>query len=151
MNRPIILFALLVICTWSVEAQPEFFEWEAVQPNYLIPADEESRAKIDGSTPVSFLFTGLAVVYQRTFSDYDGDNCPFHPSCSNFFIQSVEQTNIFFGLLSFSDRFTRDSNLLKSRDKYPLHKNGKFYDPAHNYTLDVSKIGIYRTGTPHLN
>ncbi|MBU0475828.1 MAG: membrane protein insertion efficiency factor YidD [Bacteroidetes bacterium] len=78
--------------------------------------------------------------YSFLISDLDGDNCPFYPTCSSFFVQSVNETNIIKGTLMFADRFTRDSNIFKSRSHYPKHISGKLFDPIQNYLLTDSTI-----------
>ena len=77
--------------------------------------------------------------YWFFISDVDGDNCAFQPTCSSFFIDATEETNIFQGSLMFSDRLIRDTNPFKIND-YPRDKSGYYYDPAYNYTLNQRRI-----------
>jgi putative component of membrane protein insertase Oxa1/YidC/SpoIIIJ protein YidD len=84
----------------------------------------------------------LINTYWIFISDLDGDNCPFHPSCSSFFLESIEETNLIQGTLMFFDRFTRDSNPVNREEHYPVYKNYRFYDPPKLYTLSKEKIQI---------
>ncbi len=86
------------------------------------------------------MLKSLADVYWIFISDVDGDNCSFSPTCSNFFIQSVQQTNLFQGTIMFFDRFTRDMDIFKKYNQYPRVTDGHFYDPPSLYTLDETKI-----------
>jgi putative component of membrane protein insertase Oxa1/YidC/SpoIIIJ protein YidD len=87
-----------------------------------------------------FLMKSFANAYWFFISDVDGDNCPFRPTCSSFFLQSVNETNIFQASLMFFDRFTRDINIEKGHNHYPRQRAGYYYDPAQNYTLNQGRI-----------
>lgn len=134
----IILFFLFVV---SLVAQTDWQRWEKVQPDYLksfYPSERNfSYAKSD--LPYLLIKT-LINTYWIFISEPDGDNCPFHPSCSSFFLQSVEETNLIQGALMFFDRFTRDSNPVNREEHYPIYKNHRFYDPPKLYTLGKEKI-----------
>jgi putative component of membrane protein insertase Oxa1/YidC/SpoIIIJ protein YidD len=78
--------------------------------------------------------------YWFFISGVDGDNCPFQPSCSSFFVESVKETNLIQGILMFADRFTRDINFYKREEHYPRAGNGRYFDPASLYTLKKEKI-----------
>jgi hypothetical protein len=98
-------------------------------------ADENKESESFGGV---FLNTSK-FLYNFFISDLDGDNCPFQPTCSSFFIQSVKATNLFQGILMFSDRFTRDMNLVKI-NHYAFSKNMHLFDPVTNYMLKPEKI-----------
>jgi putative component of membrane protein insertase Oxa1/YidC/SpoIIIJ protein YidD len=121
-------------------SQPDSEKWEAKQIFYELPVTHPHDYTIDKSSFGMTVITSLRNIYYFFISDLDGDNCPFYPSCSAFFIQAVKETNIFSGGLMFADRFTRDMNLLKGKDQYPISKLGKFFDPPYNYTLNSQKI-----------
>ncbi|MCL6495182.1 MAG: membrane protein insertion efficiency factor YidD [Ignavibacterium sp.] len=133
-----ILFFLFAV---SLVAQTDWQRWDKVQPNYLksfYPAERNfSYAKSD----LPYLLSKTLInTYWIFISDLDGDNCPFHPSCSSFFLQSIEETNLIQGALMFFDRFTRDSNPVNREEHYPVYKNYRFYDPPKLYTLSKDKI-----------
>ncbi|MDP2303330.1 MAG: membrane protein insertion efficiency factor YidD [Ignavibacteria bacterium] len=81
------------------------------------------------------LVSPIIYLYGKTISEHDGDNCPFHPSCSSFFLDAVHQTDFISGILLFADRFTRDTNPVKSSKKNFLLPTGKLYDPVKKYLL----------------
>lgn len=82
-----------------------------------------------------FVIKPLINLYWLLISNVDGDNCPFEPSCSQFFIDATDQTNFLTAVLLFSDRFQRDSNFL-NRLKYKRTKNHKLLDPIQNYLFE---------------
>ncbi len=121
-------------------SQTDWQRWEAAEPNYTIQSPYLSTQFFDSSSVEIEILSTVRNGYAFLISDLDGDNCPFYPSCSRFFILSVKETNFFQGLLMFADRFTRDTNIFKDLSKYPKHKSGKLYDPVFLYTLNVEKL-----------
>lgn len=131
-----LLFIVLFLSA-SLFAQSDWQRWEKKSVEYQIHQAEHSQiVSTESPSFLSFMKQG----YSFLISDLDGDNCPFYPTCSAFFVQSVNRTNFITGVLMFADRFTRDSNLFKSKTHYPRYINGKLYDPVENYLLIESKI-----------
>lgn len=136
------LFGLLPV---AVKAQSEAYKWKAEEVSYKIPAasdpylNGDSEAENENTSADALLMKGARTLYKFFISDLDGKNCPFHPSCSEFFVEAVQKSGLIKGVLMFSDRFTRDINLIKIHH-YPLHKSGYLYDPVNNYTLNPSDI-----------
>lgn len=123
-------------------SQTDWEKWGAKEVSYQLPSPVKTQYIFDNSSIESFILSGSRNAYKFFISDLDGDNCPFHPTCSSFFIDAVRETNIFQGALMFADRFTRDLNLIKVKNQYPLTKDFHFYDPVINYTLLPAKIKI---------
>lgn len=121
------IFVLIFVFSISVFAQPEYFKWEAKEIDYRINFIKEKDYNSN-----SFL-SYLQKFYTFIISEPDGDNCPFSPSCSNFFIEAVDKTNFFNGILLFADRFTRDMNPIKSLNQYKKISLKKLFDPVDNY------------------
>lgn len=130
-------FLLILIFTSISFSQ---VKWGKKEIDYKIKEPNKREYKFESDTVPVLFASALKNTYWFFFSDHDGDNCPFHPTCSEFMFQAVKNTNIIKGALMFADRFTRDTNLFKSADHYPLHQSRKFYDPIVNYQLDFSKI-----------
>lgn len=128
-------FLLLIIFCIQLSAQNDWKRWEAAEVSYELKSIDKKNYEFDTGSFSGLLMSSMKNIYYFTFSDLDGDNCPFHPSCSNFYVSAVKQTNIFQGTLMFADRFTRDSNLFKSRNHYKYYSHGKFLDPVEIYTL----------------
>ncbi len=130
---------LLLFATYSF-AQTDWQHWEAKSVSYELQSADKKDYSVDSSNAYASVLSILRNGYYFLISDLDGDNCPFNPSCSSFFVDAVKETNLFQGILMFADRFTRDLNFLRSHSQYPLKINGKFFDPAYNYTLNLQKI-----------
>jgi putative component of membrane protein insertase Oxa1/YidC/SpoIIIJ protein YidD len=133
-----IILLIIIVFTSFVTAQTDWNRWVKAEVDYSIKLDGVDKHG-DSSSTMSILKDG----YSFLISDLDGDNCPFYPTCSSFYVQSVSQTNIIKGTLMFADRFTRDSNLFKTNEHYPIHVSGKLYDPSYNYQLEDSTIIFY--------
>lgn len=136
---------LLTICfvllfAFQLRAQTDWVKWDAQTVSYELTKTQHHEYSIDKSGFGMTLISFGRNVYYFFISDLDGDNCPFNPTCSQFLVQSIKETNIFVGPLMFADRFTRDLNFIKGRDHYQILPNGRFFDPAYNYTLNSKKI-----------
>ena len=128
-------------------SQTDWEKWGKADISYEMHKDTGKRDyNIGGDNAGQILLNTAAVGYWLFISDVDGDNCPFSPTCSSFFLQSVKETNIFQGTFMFADRFTRDMDIFGRTSHYPIAKNKHFYDPPTLYTLDKSKIKYIPAG-----
>lgn len=134
MLKTLIIF---ILCGSSILAQTDWERWEAKDISYEMNVDKHSH--INENSP-SFILSALKGTYSFFISDLDGDNCPYSPTCSSFFIQSVQRTNIIKGSLMFADRFMRDSNLFKSREQYKTIVRNHLFDPVDNYLLKTETV-----------
>lgn len=141
-----LFFSFLVVV--SSFAQTDWQRWEKSDPDYLKKDNSLSRRDYSYSdNSLSYILSKTFVnAYWFLISDLDGDNCPFYPSCSSFLIQSIEETNLFQGIVMFFDRFTRDSNPVGRENHYPIYKNYRFYDPPGLYTLNKDQINFIPAG-----
>lgn len=129
---------VLFFCSTFIFSQTDWVKWEAANFAYELKSregGENSSTQKDDSKIIG----AAEFVYKTFVSDLDGDNCPFYPSCSKFFVQAVGKTNILTGLLMFTDRFTRDLNFIKCISQYGFHSNGKLFDPVEKYILSSPK------------
>jgi len=132
--------ALIIIFATSLNAQTDWKRWEIKKVGYTKTSNKLPDYVPEKSDVFSFVIYNAKRVYKATFSDLDGDNCPYYPSCSNFYAEAVRKGGIFKGTLMFFDRFTRDTNLFKDRNKYFVVNGEKLYDPVDNYLLKPEKI-----------
>ena len=132
---------LLFFCFSNAYSQTDWVKWEKAE---LIYSKDNGQLKrdysISGESLSEATLNSLASVYWFFISDLDGDNCPFKPSCSNFFVEAVKETNLPQGVLIFFDRFTRDLNIFSRANKYPRFGAKYYYDPVSLYTLVEDKI-----------
>jgi putative component of membrane protein insertase Oxa1/YidC/SpoIIIJ protein YidD len=126
-------------------SQTDWVKWSKQDISYLQKDNFIRRDySLEADNAQDFVLKSLAIVYWFSISDLDGDNCPFIPSCSSFFLESVKETNLIQGTLMFFDRFTRDTNIFGRRKNYPYIKNGKLFDPVTFYTLNKINPSTYK-------
>ncbi len=135
-----ILFIFLLV-SFTAFAQADMQRWGKADISFQIkPVTAERNSGIESSSLTDILVKSLINTYRILISDVDGDNCPFNPTCSSFFVESVKETNIFQGTLMFTDRLTRDTNFIGRESQYPLAANRKLYDDPSNYKLNPLEI-----------
>ncbi len=137
----IILFTLFIF-NISIIGQTDWHRWKASDFTYRNDIGENNVVSADTSSAGIEVVSFFQNAYYFLFSNYDGDNCPFYPTCSHFFVEAVKATNIIQGALMFADRFTRDTNFFKSHSQYKIISNGRLFDPVYLYVLDMSKIKL---------
>ncbi|MFO7445519.1 MAG: membrane protein insertion efficiency factor YidD [Ignavibacteriaceae bacterium] len=136
----LLLFTLLIVSPGNIFSQSKTEKWGKAEVIYTLPSNSEKRDyAIKGESAGEIISKSFINTYWFFISDIDGDNCPFHPSCSSFFAESVSKTGLITGTLMFADRFTRDINIINRRGKYPLHKSGKYYDPPSLYYMNIGE------------
>jgi putative component of membrane protein insertase Oxa1/YidC/SpoIIIJ protein YidD len=125
---------IIIIISIPLFAQTETGHWTSQKPDYKILQPAEKDYSLDTSSFGNMALSGFQNTYYFLVSDLDGDNCPFTPTCSHFFVIAVKETNLLKGTLMFADRFTRDLNFIE-RDKYPRDKNGRLIDLPQKYEM----------------
>jgi hypothetical protein len=140
---------LLIIACLTVTSFPQsdWEKWGKADYSYAnMKKNSQRNYNINGNNAGQVVLKTIAAGYWILISDVDGDNCPFSPTCSSFFLQSVKETNIIQGTLMFADRFTRDMDIFGRLNHYPLAINKHFYDPPSLYTLNKDKIKYIPAG-----
>ncbi len=117
---------MLSISTLAQAWQPAQLDWGEELPMKKKYYDLEGNA---GEVVFKILVNG----YRLFISEPDGENCPFNPSCSRFFIESLQQTNIFEAVLMTSDRLIRDTSFGDKYKHYHVDKFGRLIDPPSRY------------------
>ncbi|MDP4173128.1 MAG: membrane protein insertion efficiency factor YidD [Bacteroidota bacterium] len=145
MRSVILIFIISFFSSHLIFAQTDWQRWAKAEISYstdiksTVNNSPETVENKNSETFGGVFLNTSKLLYNFFISDLDGDNCPFQPTCSSFFVQSVKATNIFQGILMFSDRFTRDMNLVKI-NHYAFSKNMHLFDPVTNYMLKPGKI-----------
>lgn len=90
--------------------------------------------------PVSLMFGGALLFYQKVISPQIMAGCAFDPSCSNFSKQCIKLYGIPKGVALSTDRLTRCTRL-SSIDFHPvlINENGKVNDLPVYYRLRERK------------
>ncbi len=122
-------------------SQTDWERWGKSDYSYQVQANSLHRNySLQGNNVTEVFVNSFTSAYWFFISDVDGDNCPFRPTCSSFFVASVKKTNLIQGTLMFFDRFTRDMDFVNRNKHYPQVEDGHFYDPISLYELDTDKI-----------
>ena len=147
MLKVVYIFTFIILLAGIAFPQTDWIKWGKADIKYEKPDNIRHRDYSFKSENVSGLIVKSAAnAYWYFFSELDGDNCPFRPSCSAFFVKASKETNIVQGTLMFFDRFTRDFNLYKRHEHYPRVKDGHYYDPVAMYKLDNNEINYIPPG-----
>jgi putative component of membrane protein insertase Oxa1/YidC/SpoIIIJ protein YidD len=90
--------------------------------------------------PLSLLFGGSLLFYQKVISVQIMAGCAFDPSCSNFSKQCIKMYGMPKGVALSADRLTR-CTILSSIDFHPVlfNENGKVNDLPVYYSLREKK------------
>ncbi len=136
----IILSIIFLLFFLPLKAQTDWERWQAKEVLYSVGKAEVRDYSIDRSSFGSTVLSSIRNGYYFLISDLDGENCPFHPSCSAFAVEAIKETNILQGSLIFADRFTRDLNFVKNPNQYKIHEGSKLFDPYYNYLLSETAI-----------
>ncbi len=143
MIKIIFLFVAFFFLSSLSLAQTDWIKWDKAEESYQIKSEYGRNYKWNRTSISSTVLSGAQSLYYFFISDLDGKNCPFHPSCSVFFIESSMRTNVFKAALMFADRFVRDTNLFKRYPHYPKHASGSLYDPVENYLLNQALVKYF--------
>lgn len=113
--------------SWAQEIEPLF--WNKKDINYIKEVVSD-KVFYEHSEEKSFIHLSFNL-YKELISKFDGENCPFIPSCSEFFLEAYKRTNIINSILLLSDRFQREINPFK-KDNYQICNN-RFIDRVEEY------------------
>ena len=134
-------FLFLFVVQIAIYSQTDWVRWDKSDPSYTMKNDYQEREyDLSIQSPSDVIVKPIINSYWFFVSDVDGANCPFHPSCSSFLVESFKQTNPLQGVVMFFDRFTRDTNVFGRNEHYPRYGKNHFYDPVTLYTLDEEQI-----------
>jgi putative component of membrane protein insertase Oxa1/YidC/SpoIIIJ protein YidD len=137
-------FGLLILIPFLCYSQTDWQKWGKKVISYQFKSENSQRNYSVNNNDPGDVFTGsLVKAYWFFISDVDGDNCPFRPSCSSFFLQAVKETNLIQGSLMFFDRFTRDMDISNRIGYYARTEDGHLYDPPASYRLNSALIKYY--------
>jgi putative membrane protein insertion efficiency factor len=87
---------------------------------------------VKSANPIRLPAYGWIRIFQKFISPVDGESCNFHPSCSNYGLQAIEEHGLLLGVPMTAERVIRDHHP-KNPARYPLYeKRGEFYywDPV---------------------
>jgi putative membrane protein insertion efficiency factor len=78
---------------------------------------------------LEFLMATGFNVYKAFFSSQDNPSCVFHPSCSEYSVEALQQKGLLLGTLYTFDRLSRCHRLVKPGQYVFDPSKQRFYDP----------------------
>lgn len=132
----IIFLSLSITSSMGVKSQMDFIS--EVNPIITRETDERfiSLFKLNETSEVKLVFTGIIRLYQIFISSQDVPSCNFTLTCSRFTTKAIQEYGIIHGILMGSDRLQRCFGL--SRKYYSLDWETGY---AIDYPLEVYYIG----------
>jgi putative component of membrane protein insertase Oxa1/YidC/SpoIIIJ protein YidD len=111
----------------------EKHEYDKRRVSYLFKGNKNFLVKYN---PVSLVFGGLLLMYQKGISPQISVNCPYEISCSNFSKQCIQHYGLIKGLALTADRLTRCTQFtLIDLKPIQFNKRNKIIDPIQQYSL----------------
>lgn len=129
-NCAIIIICILSVCNFSGYGQ-EISDTSSLKTLFIPPSHEEdysdylrySESEMNVLLSFSFLF------YKEYVSTQDVEACVFHPSCSVYMMEAVEEEGAVIGVLDGLDRLLR-CHLFVDKKDYPYNSEiNKYHDP----------------------
>ncbi len=118
------------------------------------------RPRVKSTNPVRLSANGWIRIFQKFISPVDGESCSYHPSCSTYGIQAIEEHGLLLGVPMTAERVMRNHRP-ENPARYPLYeKEGDFYywDPvkkgerakveAHRKVVRVQGSGVREQAPP---
>lgn len=125
----IIYFLSLFLFVWAYNTNAQWID---------VPSENEeiitSLPNNDSSSISKITWKGLFWIYRKGISQHDGSICPFHPSCSQYAQQAIQQYGIWQGMLMAADRLERCNGCIVGKYIYSVQIN-RFLDPPDDHDV----------------
>lgn len=131
----IILFCVFIFCCTFVglTQTPDKYGLNEISHLFEVHEHKAPKYKSESSKPkneLEFLMASGFNIYKGFFSSQDNPSCVFHPSCSEYSVQALQQKGLLLGTLYTFDRLSRCHRFIKP-DQYVFNPSKqRFYDPV---------------------
>jgi len=99
----------------------------------VVSCANDQNDNLQNNSVIKTLLKLPIFIYREFISSQMKPICKFHPSCSEFSIEAINQFGL-PGIMLGADRFMRCNNF--AEEKYPLHEStGQLFDPVEHYKL----------------
>ncbi len=131
---PLLIIFFVAGC-FSMQAQVSSNDYKMDELRGLFEAHKHKPVTYTSDTnkpknEFEFLMASSFNVYKAFFSSQDNPSCVFHPSCSEYSVQALQQKNLLLGTLYTFDRLSRCHRLIKPGQYYFDPMKQRFYDPV---------------------
>jgi putative component of membrane protein insertase Oxa1/YidC/SpoIIIJ protein YidD len=116
------------------------FEERKYEPRKVVYLFADKNSALVKYNPVSLVFGGLLMFYQKVISQQLASNCPYEISCSEFSRLSIKEYGLIKGVSLSADRLTRCTQFTKI-DINPSWFNDDYriIDPVERWALKYYK------------
>lgn len=98
------------------------------------PLQFENQSPLIKYNPITLISKGSLFLYQNVISPQMASDCIYHPSCSDFSKQAIQQYGFFKGICLGADRLSRCTNLAEDEiDLETANQAGDYVDPPERY------------------
>lgn len=139
MNDTIIKIFILTFAVFLVQAEKCFAQGDdkynfkelgsLLQHHHHEPPKYESKSEKPKNEMEFLLATGFNT-YKKFFSSQDNPSCVFHPSCSSYSVQAMQQKGLLVGTMFTFDRLSRCHRFIKTNQYIYDPAKQRFYDPV---------------------
>ncbi|SHF52523.1 Haemolytic domain-containing protein [Mariniphaga anaerophila] len=132
--RTIVLFIFVHCVFFAAKAQsPDYYGISEIKGLFEAHEHKAPKYKSESNKPKNefeFLTASSFNVYKAFLSSQDNPSCVFHPSCSEYSVQALQQKGLFLGTLYTFDRLSRCHRFIKN-DQYIFDPSKqRYYDPV---------------------
>ncbi len=112
--------------------ESDVYDIHAIKGLFEVHKHKAPKYKSDTMKPkneLEFLMASGFNIYKGFFSSQDNPSCVFHPSCSEFSVQALQQKGLLLGTLYTFDRLSRCHRFVKPNQYVFDPSKQRFYDP----------------------
>ena len=95
----------------------------------VVHTSDHSRFLKETDSELNLLISFSFLFYKEFVSSQDVEACVFHPSCSEYTAQAVQNRGAFAGILDGFDRLLRCHTFVNEKDYEFDIVTGKYHDP----------------------
>jgi putative membrane protein insertion efficiency factor len=128
----LLLFSALLCGTLSAQLNDPY-GFNNLKPIFSVSEDSIPKLSSQNdkqNNELEFLLATGFNVYKAFFSSQDTPSCVFHPSCSEYAVQTFQKKGLLLGTLRIFDRLSRCHSLFNSNEYYFNPEKQRFYDPV---------------------
>ena len=135
-TQPFLLLFFLIVDLLSAKCfaqENDKYNFEELNGLFQHHHHEPPKYKSKSDKPKNELEFVLAAgfnTYKNFFSSQDNPSCVFHPSCSSYSVQAMQQNGMFVGTLQTFDRLSRCHRFIKANQYIYDPSKQRFYDPV---------------------
>ena len=116
----------------GITQESDVYDINTIKGLFEVHEHKAPKYNSDSTKPkneLEFLMASGFNIYKGFFSSQDNPSCVFHPSCSEFSVQALQQKGLLLGTLCTFDRLSRCHRFVKPNQYIFDPSKQRFYDP----------------------